>query len=306
MQHEAIDTSTSSVTRARSLFRRPRLFRRSSFVGRLLAVRLSWLGLIILLIVFVMALAAPLLTPYDPIEVDFNGTFLAPSTAHPLGTDELGRDVWSRIVFGTRISLMAGAMSVGVAVLAGVFIGIVGGYFGGWVDNVLMRVMDGLLAFPVLILALAIAAALGPDLRNTIIAIGVVSTPYFARLSRGQVLSIRERDYVMAARVLGAGDPRIMWKHIWPNSTGPIIVQGSLTIAFAIIAEASLSFLGVGVRPPTPSWGSMLKTGYPFMDRAPWLSISPGVAIVLAVMGFNFVGDALREVLDPRMRQRGI
>lgn len=275
------------------------------FYKRIRRVRLGGLGALIILGVILAALLANVIAPYDPIKTDLSSSLKAPSAAHIFGTDELGRDVYSRILFGARISIQAGVISVGLAVVAGVIVGLTAGYRGGMIDGALMALMDSLLAFPVLVLALAITAVLGPSLQNAVLALGITYMPFFARLVRAQTLSIRERDYVMAARVLGADGFRIARLHIFPNVTGPIIIQGSLNVAFAVIAEASLSFLGLGVPPPEPSWGSMLKFGYPLMDRAPWLAVVPGVAIMLTVLGFNFLGDAIRDALDPRMRRRG-
>jgi peptide/nickel transport system permease protein len=209
--------------------------------------------------------------------------------------------VLSRIILGTRVSILAGAVSVGVALSAGVLIGLVAGYNRGWVDDLLMRMVDALYSFPALLLALAITAILGPGLTNVMLAIGIVFTPSFARLVRGQALSVRERDFVMAARVMGAGPWRIMGVHIWPNITAPIVVQASLQVAAAIVIEAGLSFLGLGVQPPAPSWGSMLKDGYQYMEQAPWLAFAPGAAIFVTVLAFNLFGDGLRHALDPRL-----
>jgi peptide/nickel transport system permease protein len=244
---------------------------------------------------------APFISPYDPNRQRLLEALQAPSAEHLLGTDENGRDVLSRILYGTRISLAAGIFSVSIALILGITTGLLSGYFGGKVDNIIMRFMDALLAFPTLVLALAITAALGPGLRNAMIAIGIVGTPIFARLTRGQVLSVREREFVEAARTLGAGHLRIMLTHILPNVMAPLIVQMSLSVAVAILAEATLSFLGLGVQPPEPSWGSMVSRGKDYLDLAPWLAFAPGGAIFLAVMGFNFVGDAVRDALDPRL-----
>jgi peptide/nickel transport system permease protein len=249
--------------------------------------------------------AAPLIAPASPYQQDLLATLEKPSAAHLLGTDDLGRDVLSRVIYGARVSLEVGLISIGVALSLGVLVGLIAGHQGGLLDDVLMRVMDAVSAFPSLILALAITAALGAGIGNTMIAIGIVYTPLFARLVRIQALTIRELDYCLAARTLGAGALRMMFRHIWPNATAPIIVQASLSVSSAIIVEASLSFLGVGVLPPTPSWGSILNDGYKVLEIAPWMAISAGMAIFLTVLGLNFLGDGLRTALDPRMSRRG-
>ncbi len=272
---------------------------------RLLSARLAGAGLAFLALVLFSALAADFIAPYDPAAQDYFAFRQAPSSAHWLGTDDLGRDVFSRIIHGTRVSLQVGVIAVGIAVSLGVSLGLLAGFFGGIVDNVIMRFVDAVQAFPSLILALAITAALGPGIGNAMIAIGFVSMTTIARLTRGQTLSEREREYVMAARVIGATPVAVMARHIWPNITAPIIVQASLMIASAIITEASLSFLGVGVVPPTPSWGAMLRSGSIYLETSPWMSLAPGAAIFVTVLAFNFVGDGLRQALDPRLRQRG-
>jgi peptide/nickel transport system permease protein len=272
-----------------------------AFWRRLLKVRLAGIGLSIVLMLTLCAILAPVISPYDPTRQRLMEALEGPSAAHWLGTDENGRDVLSRVLHGTQVSLAAGIFSVSIALFLGVLTGMVSGYFGGRIDNILMRGMDALLAFPTLVLALAITAALGPGLRNAMIAIGIVYTPLFARLARGQVLSVREREFVEAARTLGAGHVRIMLSHILPNVVAPLVVQVSLSIALAILAEATLSFLGLGVQPPQPSWGSMVSRGKDYLDLAPWLAFAPGGAILLAVLGFNFLGDAVRDALDPRL-----
>ena len=272
-----------------------------AFWRRLRRTRLALVGLFLVLLVVACAILAPVISPYDPTRQRLIEALQGPSAAHPFGTDENGRDVLSRVLYGARVSLLAGIFSVAIALVCGVVSGLVSGYFSGRVDNVIMRFMDALLAFPTLVLALAITATLGPGLRNAMIAIGVIYTPIFARLTRGQVLSIREREFIEAARTIGAGNSRIMLRHVLPNVTAPIIVQASLSVAFAILAEATLSFLGLGVQPPEPSWGSMVSRGKDYLDQAPWLSFAPGGAIFLAVMGFNFLGDAVRDALDPRL-----
>lgn len=279
--------------------RAPRTGRRP-LLRRLLDVRLVGTGLAISALVLVCALVAPLLAPYDPNEQDYLALTDPPSAAHVLGTDDLGRDVLSRIVYGSRVSLEVGLIAVGIAVVVGVTLGLAAGYAGGAADDVIMRGVDAVQAFPSLILALAITAALGPSIGNAMIAIGFVAAPGIARLARSQTLSVREREFVAAARVCGATPLGIVVRHIWPNVTAPIIVQATLLMGTAIVTEASLSFLGVGVQPPTPSWGAMLRTGSQYLEVAPWMSVVPGMAIFLTVLGFNFVGDGLRQALDPR------
>ncbi|CAA9578563.1 MAG: ABC transporter, permease protein 2 (cluster 5, nickel/peptides/opines) [uncultured Truepera sp.] len=253
-------------------------------------------------IVFFVALAvfAPQLAPYDPAATDFLAVRQAPSAAYPLGTDDVGRDVLSRVIFGARASLMAGVISVVIAMLLGVPLGLVSGFYGGFVDELIMRFTDALLSFPFLILAVALAASLGPSLQNAMIAIGIASAPTFIRLTRGQVLAVKAEEYVQAARALGTGDARIIARHILPNSFTPLLIQATLTIAQAIIAESSLSFLGLGVQPPTPSWGGMLNTAKGFMAQAPWMAVWPGLSIFVTVLAFNLFGDGLRDALDPR------
>ncbi len=270
-----------------------------------LRTRLAGFGLFVVAALVFLALAADVISPYKPATQDYTAVLARPSVVHLMGTDEMGRDILSRVIHGSRVSLAVGLLSVALACVAGVAIGLAAGYYGGWLDEAFMRLVDAVYSFPALLLALAIAAALGPSVLNAVIAIGVVYAPSFARLVRGQVLSVRERDYVAAARALGGGVPRIVLRHIWPNVTAPIIVQASLSVSFAIITEAALSFLGVGVRPPTAAWGSMLRNGYPYMEQAVWLALFPGLAIFLAVLGLNFLGDGLRAALDPRLRQRG-
>lgn len=254
------------------------------------------------MIVFFVAVAifAPQLAPYDPAATDFLAVRQAPSAEYLLGTDDVGRDVLSRVIFGARASLMAGVISVVIAMLLGVPLGLVSGFYGGFLDELIMRFTDALLSFPFLILAVALAAALGPSLQNAMIAIGIASAPTFIRLTRGQVLAVKAEEYVQAARALGTGDARILARHILPNSFTPLLIQATLTIAQAIIAESSLSFLGLGVQPPTPSWGGMLNTAKGFMAQAPWMAIWPGLSIFVTVLAFNLFGDGLRDALDPR------
>ncbi len=266
--------------------------------------RLAGVALLVVSLVTFGALFAGIISPYDPLRQDYSAYLQPPSRAHPLGTDNLGRDILARIMYGARVSLAVGVIAVGIAVALGAMIGLASGYVGGRVDDVLMRMVDAIWTFPSLVLALSLAAALGPGLDKVMIAVGIVYVPAFARLVRGQTLSVREREFVAAARALGANDLRMVLQHIWPNVTTPVIVQASLNVATAIITEASLSFLGVGVRPPAPSWGSMLKAGYQYMEVAPWMSIFPGLAIFVTVLAFNMAGDGLREAVDPRVARR--
>lgn len=277
------------------------------FIANLFGVRLVGAGVVLLGIVVVCALFANLIAPYDPTAQDYSVVAQGPSAQHLLGTDDLGRDVLSRIIYGSRVSLQVGAIAVSIAVLLGGTLGLLAGYVGGVTDDVIMRFVDAVQAFPGLILALALAAALGPGVGNVMIAVGFISAPAMARLTRGQTLSVREREFVAAAKVTGAPPRRIIARHVWPNVTAPIIVQATLLVATAIVTEASLSFLGVGVQPPTPSWGSMLRTGSQYLEVAPWIALAPGVAIFVTVLAFNVLGDGLRTVLDPRLssRQRG-
>jgi len=270
----------------------------------LLRVRGAAVGLGVLVLLVILAVGADVIAPRAPNLLTYADVLEAPSARYFFGTDDLGRDVLSRIIHGSRVSLEVGLISIGLALLGGVPLGLISGYLGGVVDDVVMRVMDAISAFPALVLALAITAALGMGIGNAMIAIGLVQVPVFARLVRGQVLTIRERDYVFAARLLGASPARVMREHIWPNVTAPVIVQSSLGVTTAIITEASLSFLGVGVRPPTASWGSMLSQGYQYLETAPWLAAASGAAIFVTVLGLNFFGDGLRAMLDPRFAGR--
>jgi peptide/nickel transport system permease protein len=264
--------------------------------------RLGVVGAAVVILVVFAALFAPLLTRHNPNAQDLGNVLQSPSAAHLLGTDDLGRDLVSRLIFGARVSLQAGVVTVFFAMLAGITLGLVGGFVGGWPDEMLMRLMDAILAFPGLVLALAISAALGQGLGNAMVAIAIVSTPQFARLTRGQVLAVKEFEFVAAARAGGASNGRLILLHVLPNITSPIIVQCVLSVANAIIVEASLSFLGVGVQPPTPSWGAMLRMGYGYIDMAPLLSVAPGLAIFATVLAFNFLGDGVQDFLDPRRR----
>jgi peptide/nickel transport system permease protein len=276
--------------------------RRWDTLRRAARARLAPFGAAVMLLAIMLALLAPLVAPYNPLQQNLNNTLARPDRTHFLGTDNVGRDVFSRVIWGTRVSLVAGFGSVVIAVLAGALLGLLAGYAGGRVDNLVMRVMDAVLSFPPLVLALALGAVLGAGLTGVVIALGVVYTPTFARLMRGQVLSIMAREYVDAARALGAPGWRIAWSHVLPNATAPIVVQASLSVAFAILAEASLSFLGLGIQPPAASWGSMINAGRGYLQQAPWIVFGPGAALFITVVGLNFVGDAIRDALDPRLR----
>jgi len=249
-----------------------------------------------------LALLAAGIAPYDPVATSWSAVRKAPSAAHWFGTDEIGRDVLSRVIWGTRASLLAGVVSVSISLAFGVPIGLTAGYLGGWVDALISRMTDAMLACPFLILAIALAAFLGPSLTNAMIAIGISATPIFVRLTRAQVLHVKVEDYVEAARAVGNSHLRIALRHILPNIVPPLIVQATLAIAAAIIAEAALSFLGLGQQPPAPSWGSMLNTAKNYIDNAPWMAIWPGLSIFLLVLSFNLLGDGLRDAFDPRQR----
>jgi peptide/nickel transport system permease protein len=257
-------------------------------------------GLVALL--FLVALLAPFISPHDPIAVNADNAYLPPlSQGHLLGTDELGRDLLSRILWGARVSLPVAFVAVAVGLIAGGLTGLISGYFGGLVDLLLMRLIDALLAFPALILAIAIVAALGPDLRNAMIAIGIVAIPVYARLVRALVLQLKQMEFITATRSLGASPLRIVFRHMVPNLLNPVIVQVSLSAGFAILAEATLSFLGLGAQVPTPDWGQMINSGATFLANDPWLAIVPGAAISVTVFSFNLLGDSLRDALDPRL-----
>jgi peptide/nickel transport system permease protein len=269
-----------------------RLFRRKGAV----------VGLVVIAMFIVLALFAPLIAPYDPIATSWTMVRKPPSALHWFGTDDLGRDVLSRVIYGTRASLTAGAISVGIAFSIGVPLGLLSGYRGGFVDALISRITDAMLACPFLILAIALAAFLGPSLGNAMIAIGISATPIFVRLTRGQTMSVKVEDYVEAARAVGNPPWRIALVHILPNIMPALLVQATLSIAAAIIAEAALSFLGLGQQPPGPSWGSMLNSAQRFLTTAPWMALWPGFGIFLVVLSFNLVGDGLRDALDPRAR----
>jgi peptide/nickel transport system permease protein len=267
---------------------------------RLVRRRAAIAALAVVLFFIVLAILAPLISPYDPLGTNWSVVRKAPSALHLLGTDEIGRDVLARIIWGARASLLAGLVSVSLALAVGVPLGLLSGYVGGFVDGVLMRMIDAMLSIPFLILAIALAAFLGPSLTNAMIAIGISQMPIFARLTRGQVLAVKHEDYIEAARALGNPHRRIVWRHIFPNIVPPLLVQATLAAAVAIVAEASLSFLGLGQQPPDPSWGSMLNTAKNFISQAPWMAVWPGLAIFTLVLSLNLFGDGLRDALDPR------
>ncbi len=271
-------------------------------VRRLVKRRGAMVGATVVVFFIAVAILAPLIAPYDPVATSWSAVRKAPSFAHWFGTDEIGRDVLSRVIYGARASLLAGVLSVCISLACGVPIGLISGYVGGFLDGLLMRITDALLACPFLILAIALAAFLGPSLTNAMIAIGISAMPAFIRLTRAQVLNAKVEDYVEAARAVGNPHRRIVLRHILPNILAPIMVQATLAIAAAIIAEASLSFLGLGQQPPSPSWGSMLNTAKNFLSQAPWMAMWPGAAIFCVVLAFNLFGDGLRDALDPRHR----
>jgi peptide/nickel transport system permease protein len=259
---------------------------------------------IIILVLSLAAVFAPLISPTDPLHMDFDALMQSPSRDHPAGTDSLGRDNLSRIIWGGRVSLQVGVLSMAIATVIGVSAGLAAGYYGRWIDTIIMRIVDAILAFPALLLAILMVAVLGPSLRNAMLAIAVAFIPSFARVTRANTLSIREKEYVEGARAIGASAVRIMLRTILPNTLSTVIVQVSLGMSYAILIEAGLSFLGLGIQPPTPSWGYMLATGREFITLAWWLTTFPGLAIFVTVLSWNFIGDGLREALDPRQQRR--
>ena len=261
----------------------------------------AYLGLMIVLSVILVATVAPFVAPYEKNATDLTARTESPSAAHPFGTDELGRDVFSRVILGTRISLYVGILSILIALLAGMTIGVVAGYYGGWVDELLMRVMDAAMSFPPILLALAIMVVLGPQLSNVVIALGFVYTPYIARVGRSAALTERNQEYVESAVARGESHPYIVFREVLPNCMAPVFIQASINVAFAMLSEAALSFLGMGAQPPTPSWGLMIDAGRGFIETAPWMILAPGFAIAYTVIGFNLLGDGLRDVLDPKV-----
>jgi peptide/nickel transport system permease protein len=268
------------------------------FFGR----RVVIVGLVLVLIFILMAILAPLISPYDPNQLDLENTLQGPSASHWLGTDDFGRDTLSRIIYGSQVSLMVGVLALGIAAIVGMSLGLIAGYFGGLAHAIIMRIMDALMAFPMLVLALLISSLLGVGIVNVMIAIGVSLIPGYARLMCGQVMTVKENDYILAERSMGSGDLRIMLRHVFPNCMPPLIVMLTMTIGMTILTEAALSFIGIGIQPPTASWGNMVNTGYRYVLTTPMMSFAPGLSIMLIVFGFNMVGDGLRDALDPRLR----
>lgn len=273
------------------------------FWARFKRNRLAMTGLVLVAGMFVVALASPWLAPYDPNSIDLKEVLMPPGPSHLLGTDTLGRDVLSRIIFGARVSLMVGFVAVGIATLIGVLVGALAGYYGSWVDQFLMRLVDLMLCFPTLFLILAVIAVLGPSIWNIMVVIGLTGWMGVARLVRAEFLSLKEREFVVAARALGASDVRLMLRHLLPNALTPVMVSATLGVAGAILVESALSFLGLGVQPPTPSWGNILTMGKDNIEIAWWLSFFPGLAILVTVMSYNLLGEGIREAIDPRLKE---
>ncbi len=296
-----VETTLSAPHGARALAPLERPMQRT--LRRLVKRKGAMVGLGLITVVILLAVLAPLLAPYDPLKTSWALVRKAPSAAHWFGTDDLGRDVLARVIYGARASLLAGAISVAIALAIGVPIGMLAGYRGGFIDALISRITDAMLACPFLILAIALAAFLGPSLGNAMIAIGVSATPIFVRLTRGEVMSVKVEEYVEAARSVGDTDLQIAVRHILPNIMPALLVQATLSVAAAIIAEAALSFLGLGQQPPAPSWGSMLNAAQRFLTNAPWMAIWPGLAIFLVVLSLNLLGDGLRDALDPQQEQ---
>lgn len=265
--------------------------------------RFALAGLAVIALLFLLSFAASFITPYDPDAIDAWHVLLPPSAEHWFGTDELGRDVLTRVIFGARVSLKVGFVAVGIAVAVGTVVGLFAGFYGGWVDSVLMRIVDIMLCFPTFFLILAVIAMLEPSIWYIMVIIGLTGWMGVARLVRAEVLSLKSRDFISAARVLGASDRRIIFRHILPNALSPVLVSATLGVAGAILTESALSFLGIGVQPPTPSWGNILTSGKDYIEFAWWLSLFPGVAILVTVLSYNLVGEGIRDALDPR-RQR--
>jgi ABC-type dipeptide/oligopeptide/nickel transport system permease subunit len=298
-----MSATTVTVAPTQEIIDEPRVW--LAFARRLLRRRFTGISIAVIALLVLGAVFAAAISPFDPVtQQDYANANQGPTALHWLGTDYLGRDILSRLIYGTRISLLAAVISVGIGLVIGVLLGVISGYAGENTDAVLMRLSDVIWAFPSLMLALAVTSALGRGFTNAIIAIGVVNIPFFARLARASTLSVRQLDYVSAARALGASSPRVILRHVLPNIIAPVIVQASLACGVAMTTEASLDFLGVGVQPPTPSWGVDLQVGYQYLANNPSLAIFPGLAIFIAVLAFNFLGDGLRIALDPRLSRR--
>jgi peptide/nickel transport system permease protein len=272
------------------------------FWKRFLRDKLAIAGLVVVLAFFAVSVLAPAIAPYDPGRIDVNNILSPPSTSHLLGTDDLGRDVFSRMVYGAGISLKVGFVAVGIAVLIGIILGAVSGYYGGWIDVVIMRLVDIMLCFPSFFLILSVIAFLEPSIFNIMAVIGLTSWMGITRLVRAEFLSLKERDFVLAERAIGASAPRIIFMHILPNALAPVLVSATLGIASAVLMESALSFLGIGVQPPTPSWGNMLTQGKEVLGVAWWMSVFPGIAILLTVLGYNLLGEGIRDAIDPRLK----
>jgi peptide/nickel transport system permease protein len=272
------------------------------FVTKIIHSKSAVTGLVIVIMLVFMAISAPYISPFSSDSMDFSSMMSPPGVnGHLIGTDQYGRDIFTRILYGSRISLMVGIIAVGIGASFGILLGVIAGYFGGVWDALIMRVVDAMLSFPYILLAIAMMAVLGPGLFNAMLAIGIVMTPNFARIVRGNVLSIKEEEFIVASKILGASNSRVIVSHVLPNILHIIIVYGSLNFAGAIISEATLSFLGIGIQPPTPSWGSMLRDAQSYLQVDPYMSIFPGTAILISSLGFNLLGDGLRDILDPRL-----
>lgn len=291
---DALTVVSDSARESRSLW--------SDARSRLLRNPVAMAGGAVSILLILVAIAAPYVAPYDPIHQDLANSLAGPSMMHLAGTDVHGRDIFSRIIYGTRISLRIGFLGMLLGCVVGVILGLVAGYYGSWWDTVIMRLMDVQLAFPGLLVAICIIAIIGPGLENVIVAVGIFSVPLFARVTRGQILSLKEQDFIVAARMMGAQDGRIMLNHLLPNAVAPLLVLCTLRIATAILTAASLSFLGLGAQPPTPEWGAMLSDGRAYLSIAPHVATTPGLAILITVLAFNLLGDGLRDALDPRLR----
>lgn len=303
---EDIETTEVKVELSEDYFIEKKYSRSSLYKDawkRLRRNKLAMFGIAIVIFVIIIAIFSPLIAPYDPIERIKEDSLLGPSKTHLFGTDILGRDIFSRVVFGSRISLLVGIVAVGISLMIGLILGALSGYFGEIPDTIIMRFADIFFAFPYILGAIAIMTVLGPGIINIFIAIGILGWASIARIFRGSILSIKNKEYIEAARALGASNFRIITKHIFPNSFAPIIVYGTMTVGTAIIVEAAISFLGLGVQPPTPAWGKMLAESLDYIDIAPWMMFFPGLAILITVLGFVLLGDGLRDAFDPKMKQ---